>query len=389
MKIREIVTENIFTCDYHKVMDAVAHLYQTHYDINIWERADAHDEAAKVLMKQHPTDDELDYIIDSAELPERFLDLDFPLNDEIMYGVSTDQDSKVSEAVDGVEGAEQRMLDRMGKRFGLPPGSTADQVQAAQQAHLDKNDPAAAAQYKKKMDTIDAGGSAADTAPVKLAPKAATPAAPGAAAPETGAEFKARAATAKSQNQSPIAIMLAQPAIGKNQAMLDVIAPTVGLPVGSTAADILAADDARNAKAGNKYAKPAAAPAAESMGGATDSKGRTQREWMRLVKAKYPDAKIQQSKMIDGPVRAVLANGRTLGWNKAETMVDEEPASRALCTSGKPDSALGASQLASCKSQGYRSRDGGKSHKVGSERIAMRGKKIKGKKYGGPLPDWS
>jgi len=62
---------------------------------------------------------------------------------------------------------------------------------------------------------------------------------------------------------------------------------------------------------------------------------------------------------------------------------------RDLCTSGKPDSALGASQLASCKSQGYRSRDGGKSHKVGSERIAMRGKKIKGKKYGGPLPDWS
>jgi len=69
--------------------------------------------------------------------------------------------------------------------------------------------------------------------------------------------------------------------------------------------------------------------------------------------------------------------------------LEEEPASRALCTSGKPDSALGASQLASCKSQGYRSREGGKSHKVGSERVKVRGKKIKGKKYGGPLPDWS
>ena len=69
--------------------------------------------------------------------------------------------------------------------------------------------------------------------------------------------------------------------------------------------------------------------------------------------------------------------------------VQEEPASRALCTSGKPDSALGASQLASCKSQGYRARDGGKSHKVGSDRVKVRGKKIKGKKYGGPLPDWS
>lgn len=72
-----------------------------------------------------------------------------------------------------------------------------------------------------------------------------------------------------------------------------------------------------------------------------------------------------------------------------EKELDEEPASRALCTSGKPDSALGASQLASCKSQGYRSREGGKSHKVGSERVKVRGKKIKGKKYGGPLPDWS
>jgi hypothetical protein len=72
-----------------------------------------------------------------------------------------------------------------------------------------------------------------------------------------------------------------------------------------------------------------------------------------------------------------------------ESVMDEEPASRDLCLSGKPDSALGASQLASCKSQGYRSRAGGKSHKVGNERIKVRGKKIKGKKYGGPLPDWS
>lgn len=68
--------------------------------------------------------------------------------------------------------------------------------------------------------------------------------------------------------------------------------------------------------------------------------------------------------------------------------IDEAPASRALCTSGKPDSALGASNLASCKSQGYRSREGGKSHKIGGTRTRMRGKKIKGKKYGGPIPDW-
>jgi hypothetical protein len=161
MRIFEILNENIFTCDYHKVMDAVATLYKNHYDINIWDSADAHDDAAKVLMKEHPTLEELDFIIKNGELPERFVELDFPINDELMYGMSS-QDS-----------------------------------------------------------------------------------------------------------------------------------------------------------------------------------------------------------------------------------LEEEPASRELCNSGKPDSALGASQLASCKSQGYRSRDGGKSHKVGSERIKVRGKRIKGKKYGGPLPDWS
>ena len=163
MKIREILSENIFTTDYHMVMDAVAKLYQDHYDVNIWENADAHDEAAKVLLKVHPTSEELEYIIDTGELPERFQDLDFPINDDVMFGTSSGDDEKVS----------------------------------------------------------------------------------------------------------------------------------------------------------------------------------------------------------------------------------EEPASRALCQSGKPDSALGASQLASCKSQGYRSRDGGKSHKIGSDRVKVRGKRIKGKKYGGPLPDWS
>lgn len=69
--------------------------------------------------------------------------------------------------------------------------------------------------------------------------------------------------------------------------------------------------------------------------------------------------------------------------------VDETEASRALCLSGKPNSALGASQLASCKSQGYRAREGKKSHKIGSKRITVDGKKIKGKQHRGPLPDWS
>jgi hypothetical protein len=162
MKISEILRENIFTCDYHKVMDAVAALYQEHYAINIWDHADTHDEAAKTLMKQHPTDEELDYMLDQKQLPERFVDVDFPINDDVMYGVNQEDDE-----------------------------------------------------------------------------------------------------------------------------------------------------------------------------------------------------------------------------------LEEEPASRKLCTSSKPDSALGASQLASCKSQGYRARDGGKSHKIGGERQKVRGKRIKGRKYGGPLPDWS
>lgn len=72
-----------------------------------------------------------------------------------------------------------------------------------------------------------------------------------------------------------------------------------------------------------------------------------------------------------------------------EEVVDETPASRELCQSGKPNNALGASQLASCKSQGYRGRHGDKSHKIGNERTTVKGKRIKGKKYGGPLPDWS
>ena len=67
----------------------------------------------------------------------------------------------------------------------------------------------------------------------------------------------------------------------------------------------------------------------------------------------------------------------------------EWQASKKLCRSSRPNDALGASALASCKSQGLRSRDGKKSHKIGKRRITVGGKKIKGKQHGGPLPDWS
>lgn len=79
--------------------------------------------------------------------------------------------------------------------------------------------------------------------------------------------------------------------------------------------------------------------------------------------------------------------------NKHEVVLDEHgKASRELCLSSKPDDDLGASNLSSCKSQGLRARDGNKSHKLGKSpksRVKVGGKRIKGQKYGGPLPDWS
>jgi hypothetical protein len=74
------------------------------------------------------------------------------------------------------------------------------------------------------------------------------------------------------------------------------------------------------------------------------------------------------------------------------SLMERGRASRKLCISRVPDEDLGASQLASCKSQGFRARDGDKSHLIGhgnsKVRITVGGKKIKGKKYGGPLPDY-
>ena len=75
-----------------------------------------------------------------------------------------------------------------------------------------------------------------------------------------------------------------------------------------------------------------------------------------------------------------------------EKIEAEAAASAKLCKSSRSNSSLGASALASCKSQGYRRREGGKSHKIGkskSSRVKVGGKKIKGKNYGGPLPDYS
>jgi len=135
--------------------------------------------------------------------------------------------------------------------------------------------------------------------------------------------------------------------------------------------------------------------------------------------ARYKKAAYQDAKKADSEGDYARGNKRYAGINKAtikqfdndlkkhdqqtescgfcggkdHTALDETgKASRALCTSGRPDTDLGASNLASCKSQGLRARDGEKSHLIGhgnsSVRITVGGKKIKGKKYGGPLPDY-
>ena len=66
-----------------------------------------------------------------------------------------------------------------------------------------------------------------------------------------------------------------------------------------------------------------------------------------------------------------------------EQAIQDWKASRELCKSSKPDSALGSSALASCKAQGLRRRQTGKSQKRGKERVKLGGKKAKSIDYGG------
>jgi hypothetical protein len=63
------------------------------------------------------------------------------------------------------------------------------------------------------------------------------------------------------------------------------------------------------------------------------------------------------------------------------------PAPRGVCS--KPASALPASWLSSCKSQGKKKRTGARRQKIGNKTVRVAGKRIKGQAYGGPLPDYS
>lgn len=68
------------------------------------------------------------------------------------------------------------------------------------------------------------------------------------------------------------------------------------------------------------------------------------------------------------------------------SLAEAGKASRSLCLSSKPNNELGASQLSSCKSQGLRSRESSKKHTIANKRVKIKGKRIKGHEYGGPLP---
>ncbi len=72
-----------------------------------------------------------------------------------------------------------------------------------------------------------------------------------------------------------------------------------------------------------------------------------------------------------------------------EADIEEWKASAELCRSARSDASLGASALSSCRSQGLRRRDSKVKHTIGKKRQKISGRKIKGKQYGGPLPDWS
>ena len=63
------------------------------------------------------------------------------------------------------------------------------------------------------------------------------------------------------------------------------------------------------------------------------------------------------------------------------------PAPAGVCS--KPKASLPASWVSSCKSQGKRKRTGNRNEKIRGKTQKVSGKRIKGKKYGGPLPDYS
>ena len=57
---------------------------------------------------------------------------------------------------------------------------------------------------------------------------------------------------------------------------------------------------------------------------------------------------------------------------------------KAYCTN-TPKKKMSSSWLSSCKARGLKSRETGKSQKIGNKRVKLDGKRMKSVKYGGPL----
>lgn len=260
---------------------------------------------------------------------------------------------------------QQRILDKMGQRFGLPPGSSLEQVKAAQLAHLDKTDPAAAQAARQKFASIDSKYAAQPAAqpqtqaqPVAQ-PQAqpvdqpvAQPVAQLAAQPQQDPDTAAGLAAAKS-GKDPLAIMLAQPSIANNRQALDAIASSYGLPAGLSAQEIqaqsqqattqkalddvartvglppgmsrdqiLAAFKKQQQDQFNKAAGVAPRAQTGSVGESREEKrnadGLTQLEWMKKIKSMGGKI-VGMAKMPNGPIIGSL-DGKKVSWTPVESV---------------------------------------------------------------------
>ncbi len=80
----------------------------------------------------------------------------------------------------------------------------------------------------------------------------------------------------------------------------------------------------------------------EAMGRKTDAKGRTQQQWIQAVYKKFPDARIVQAKMIDGPAHAMLPDGRKFSWTPVQGMAEAKVSTAAFRASNAKRAKLNA-----------------------------------------------
>jgi hypothetical protein len=80
----------------------------------------------------------------------------------------------------------------------------------------------------------------------------------------------------------------------------------------------------------------------EAMGRKTDAKGRTQQQWIQAVYKKFPDARIVQAKMIDGPAHAMLPDGRKFSWTPVQGMAEAKANTAAFRASNEKRAKLNA-----------------------------------------------